>query len=135
MNLDGIRVRIAKVSLSNTRDVLGDVGHECQGMIVWRFVWQCACLQKDFLACALAQTLLVPWSKNRPRECATFGISKHDKTETTFTDRNSTSRRCTRDGNDIIQKICLRRAIESDEMLLRSIVSVRRWMSGNFRPA
>ena len=99
MNLDGIRVRIAKVPLSNTRDVLGDVGHECQGMIVWRFVWQCACLQKDFLACGFAQTLLVPWSKDRPRECATFGISKHNKTETTLTNQNIASRRCTRGGN------------------------------------
>ena len=104
MNLDGIMVRIAKVTLSNTRDVLGNVGHECQGIIVWRFVCRCACLQNDFLVCGLAQTLLGPWSKDRPREYARPGIAKHNKTEETHTNQNIACQTCTHCGNANMEK-------------------------------
>ena len=104
MNLDGIMIRIAKVTLANTRDLLGNVGHECQGRIVWQFVCRCGCLQNDFLLCGLAQTLLGPWSKDRPRECATPGIAKHNKTEETHTSQNIACRTCTHGGNGNMEK-------------------------------
>ena len=101
MTLDDIMIRIAKVTLSNTRDMPGNVGHECQGIIVWRFVCRCACLQDDFLVCGLAQTLLGPWSKDRPRECARPGIAKNNKTED---NQNIACQTCTHGGNGNMEK-------------------------------
>jgi hypothetical protein len=71
---------------------------------VWRFVCRCACLQNDFLVCGLVQTLLGPWSKDRPRECATFGISTHNKTEEAHTSQNIACRRSTHGGNSNKEK-------------------------------
>ena len=118
MNLDGIMIRIAKVTLSNTRDVLGNVGHECQGIIVWRFVCRCACLQNDFLVCGLEQTLLGPWSKDRPREYARPGIAKHNKTEETHTSQNIAARTAETATWKNMAQAC---ALQSDDTLLRSI--------------
>ena len=58
MNLDGIMVRIVQVTLLNTRDVLGNVGHEYQGIIRWRFVCWCALFAKR-LSCVWSRADLV----------------------------------------------------------------------------
>ena len=121
MNLDGIMIRIAKVTLSNARDVLGNVGHECQGIIVWRFVCRCACLQTDFLVCALAQTLLGPWSKDRPREYARPGIAKRNKTEEPIRTKTSHAKHARTAETATWKNMARARANESDNTLLRSI--------------
>ena len=60
MNLDGSIAPIANVMLLNTRDVLGNLGHECRIILVWLLVCWCACLQAEFLVCTFVQTLLGP---------------------------------------------------------------------------
>ena len=88
MNLDGNMAPIANVMVLNTRGVLGNIGHECQVIIVWLLVCRCAGLHAEFLVCSFVQILWGPWSNDRPRECARPGIAKHYKTEKTHKGQN-----------------------------------------------
>ena len=124
MNLDGIMIRIAKVTLANTRDLLGNVGHECQGRIVWQIVCRCGCLQNDFLLCGLAQTLLGPWSKDRPREYARPGIAKHKKQRKPIRTKTSHAKHARTVETATWKNMARARAIENNDTLLRSIGSV-----------